>query len=157
MEMLHGFLHGSSMLTAIGKCPCDPDSTHGVQAIRVLNDLSLQGLRNPAQVLTEGDRVDTRADPVDPLCRHPAFQEGPRVPVIFRMEQLVIVRVMQEGRKRCDLPVTSWLGFGDPHGVVIDPQGMLRIMPTGIVTKEVCYAGNRLFDQKILLLLKHCF
>lgn len=105
MEMLHGFLHGAAVFSAIGKCPGDADGTHRVKPVRVLYDLSLQGVRNLSPVPAEGNSIDARTDPVDPLCRHPAFQNSPRVSVILRMEQFVIIRIMQEGRKRYDLSV----------------------------------------------------
>ena len=53
VKMLQGFLHGSSVFTAIGKCPRDPDSAHGVQTVRVLYNFPLQGKGSPSFVAAE--------------------------------------------------------------------------------------------------------
>ena len=135
MKMLYRFPQRSAVFPAVGKCPRNSDSTHGVKPVRILHDLSLQSFRNL----------------FDPFCRHPPIEKCPRIFVIFRMEQLVVIRVMQESRKLGDLSVASGLGLSDHHGVAPDPQGVLRVMASGIAAEQIAYVGDRLFNKEILL------
>ena len=152
--MLHGFPQWSAVFPAVGKCPRNSDSTHGVKPVRILHDLSLQSSRNLSPVPAEGHGIDTCADPLDPVCVYPSFQKSPRISVIFRMEQLVVIRVMQESRKLGDLSVASGLGLSDHHCVAPDPQGVLRVMASGITAEQLAYVGDRLFNKEILLFLE---
>ena len=151
MKMLHGFSQRSAVFPAVGECPRNSDSTHGVKPVRILHDPSLQSFRYLSPVPAEGHGIDTCADPLDPVCIYPSFQKSPRISVIFRMEQLVVIRVMQESRKLGDLSVASGLGLSDHHGVTPDPQGVLRVMASGIAAEQLAYVGDRLFNKEILL------
>ena len=65
MKMLHGFPQRSAVFPAVGKCPRNSDSTHGVKPVRILNDLSLHSFRNLSPVPAEGHGIDTCADPLN--------------------------------------------------------------------------------------------
>ena len=105
--------------------------------VRQPHDLSLERLGAAAPVLAERDAVDDGADALDRIRVHAlARQKGAGVGVVLGMEELVVVRVMQQRRERDDRAVAARAGVRDDAGVAVHAQRVRRVVPVGIRGKE---------------------
>ena len=152
IKMIDGRLQGSALLPAKGKGPGDSHSPHGVQPVRVLYDHPLQGRGTPAPVSAERDLIDDPADSVSRirinlLLRH----ERSGIGIVFRMEKLMVIRIMEDGRQRDHPSVTLLQGIRDGQGIMIDTQGMVRVMAAGAVRKELCDIFDGSLDDGFFL------
>ena len=97
MEMCDGILRRPSVLSAVGKRPGNSDGPDRVQPVRILDNPAFGCCGTFIAVLAEGNRIDCFTDPLfrfrtDSL---PA-QKTPGVGIVLRMEQLMVVRVMEQ-------------------------------------------------------------
>ena len=138
--MLYGFSKRTRVQASIGECPCDSDRPHGIQAVSVLDDLSLYCIRSSALVSAERNRIDDPADCFNLIFRHGMlYQKRPGVSIVFRHEELVIVRVMEEGSKRRPLHITGRGLLCYAHGSPPYADSVLRIVASCILAKKLLY------------------
>ena len=143
MEMLHGFLQRSAVLSAVREGSGDADRTEGIQAVSILNDLSFEGTRCLSAVLAEGYCVDSNTNLVNDFFRHLVFrEEGPGVCIVLGMKQLVVVCIVKERRKRCDFLICFRLFLCNLHCISVHTKRVRGIMSIGVAAKEFLDIGN---------------
>ena len=67
------------------------------------------------------------ASPTDCLARNA------RALALLRVEQLMVVGVVEQRRQRDDIPVTARLALRNAHSVAVHPQGVRGIVPARVV------------------------
>ena len=67
--------------------------------------------------------------------------------VVFGGEQLMVVRVVQQGGQGDDLQVASGHALGNVHGVFVHPHTVFKVMPAGVAGKKPLCVIHRRFDD----------
>ena len=130
-------LKGSPMFPAIRKCPGNPHSPHGIQPVRILDNLSLRSFRPAAPVMAEGDAVYDTADFLNPLFLHSlCTKEGAAIGIIPGIKELWIISIVQKGGQSNHFAVTIRLPVCNGHRHPVNPHGMGQIMTSRLFLKE---------------------
>ena len=75
------------------------------------------------------------------------LQKGPRVRIIHRIEQLMVVRIMKERSQCGDSDIAIRLVFRDPQCIPVDAHSVIGVVPARICAKELLNICGSIFDQ----------
>ncbi len=143
MKVADGIIQTPPVFSAEGKGPGDADRADCIQPVGILNNPALRCFGVLSPVLTERDRVNRLTDPLNSVRIYPLrSEESPRIGIILRAEQLVIIRIMKQSRQGDNLLVTVRLLFRNVHGVPVNAHGMGGIMAAGVVPEEFFHIFN---------------
>ncbi len=144
LEMLNRRFQRSAMFTAERKGSGNPDRADGIETIRILDDLPFHAFRVFSSVLTKRDSVYCFADTINFIWLNIVQrQKRSCIGIILCTKQFMIVCIVKQGAQRHRFQITIWFVFCNQHRVVVYTQGMLGIMPAGIVAKQRIHIVNR--------------
>ena len=151
MKVIDGGCKRSVMLAAERKGPCDPDRTDGVQSVRVLYDHALQRAGPFLSVFAERNGCDRVNDPLSFQCIElRILKETSRVCIVFRMEELVIIRVVQQRGKRDHFRIRLGIGSYDTQRIVIDPKGVICVVSVRVAGEKRLNISNRAVNDRLI-------
>ena len=109
IKMLYRFSKRTCVQASIGKCSCYSDCPHGIQAVSVLDDLSLYCIRSSALVSAERNRIDDPADSFNLIFRHGMlYQKRPASAVLCILQDGVCSAMRMAVRHTRTVCSASW-------------------------------------------------
>ncbi len=142
VKVLYRCFKRTSMFSAVRKCSRNAYGAYAIKPVGILYDPAFDRLRALTPVFAEGYAVYDGTDPFDHVFREVvSHKKTSGICIVFRIEQFVIVGIVQKRAEGYDQPVTSGLFFCDLKCIPVHSQCMCLIMSAIIRRKTFLYVA----------------